>query len=169
MNAAANPESSPVQHQVYLGLGSNIQPEHHLPQAVALLHQCLQVLRVSSAWDTPSYGFPGPDFLNAALLALTNLSVQDLKQQVIRPIEAALGRVRTADKNTPRTIDIDVLIYDNTPIDPDIWRCAFLAVPLAELTPDLADPTTGETLAEASARLSHTTSITPRPGILLNT
>lgn len=171
MSANEVPEPSPEaigEHLVYLGLGSNIQPEVYLPQALTRLRLAMEILQVSTAWDTPAFGSEGPDFLNAALIARTSYSIPELKTTVIRPIESALGRVRTSDKNAPRTIDIDVLIYDGAVIEPEIWRCAFLAVPLAELAPDYANPATGKSLAQIAAQLKRITRITPRPEVLGN-
>ena len=93
----------------------------------------------------------------------TSLSIPALKQEIIRPIEKQLGRVRTADKNAPRTIDIDILIDQEELIEPALWEYAFLAVPIAELLPDFSDPRTGEPLRQAAARLAQTTRLKHRP------
>ncbi len=69
---------------------------------------------------------------------------------MLRPIEAALGRVRGRDKCAARTIDLDVALYGDEVIDvpaPDMRERPFLAVPLLELAPDLRLPDTGERLA----------------------
>jgi 2-amino-4-hydroxy-6-hydroxymethyldihydropteridine diphosphokinase len=164
--ATALIETTHQEVKVFLGLGSNIHPEQNLPRAVSLLKQVVKIEAISTAWHTPAVGAPGPDFLNAALLIRTSLSSQDLKKNVIRKIEAQLGRKRTAEKNAPRTIDIDILIFDNQVIEPEIWDRAFLAVPLSELAPDLCDPDSGESLQRAAERLSQQTRIKPRPGVL---
>lgn len=170
MNAAAAPvEQLDQEVEVFLGLGSNILAEQNLPRAVALLSQAVQIEAISTAWHTPAVGAPGPDFLNAAILIRTRQSSQALKQNVIRRIEAQLGRKRTQDKNAPRTIDIDILIFDNRVIESEIWERAFLAVPLSELVPDLCNPKSGESLQHIAQRLSRQTLIEPRPGILPGT
>ena len=87
------------QHQVCLLLGSNIQPERNLPLAVRELGEQLTILRASSVWESPAVGSRGPNFLNAALLCQTGLAAEALKWQVLRPLEARLGRVRNQDKN----------------------------------------------------------------------
>jgi 2-amino-4-hydroxy-6-hydroxymethyldihydropteridine diphosphokinase len=86
-----------TQHQICLLLGSNIQPERNLPLAVQQLASRMAILRASSVWESPAVGSRGPNFLNAALLCLTSLSAEILKWQVLRPLEARMGRVRNKD------------------------------------------------------------------------
>lgn len=133
-------------HQVIIGLGSNISPNHNLPKAYKLLDRSISILQVSSVWQTRAIGSEGPDFLNAAVLAVTPLSIVELRTQILRPIENTLTRVRTVDQNAPRTIDLDVLIFDGELIDPKFWDFAHMSVPVAELIPDYANKLTGKTL-----------------------
>lgn len=154
-------------HQVYLSLGSNIEPEQNLPRAVRLLRQKTQVVAVSHAWQSHAVGSRGPDFLNACALAITSLSRQEFKEQVIRPIEVALGRVRTQDKFAPRPIDIDILFYDEEPFE-DFLHHAFVVVPLAEIAPDLRHPLAYyQTMASLAERLRSQTWIVPRLDVKL--
>lgn len=153
--------------RVVLGLGSNIEPYCNLPRAVEMLERQVKLVAMSRAWETPAVGAPdAPDFINAALLVRTSLDPPDLKSRVIRPIEAALGRVRTQDKNAPRPIDIDLLVYDGEVLDPQIWNQAYLAVPVAELIPNLPDPETGAPLAQVAVQLARQTRFEPRPTVL---
>ncbi|MCX8061873.1 MAG: 2-amino-4-hydroxy-6-hydroxymethyldihydropteridine diphosphokinase [Anaerolineales bacterium] len=122
-----------MQHLVYLSLGSNILPHRNLPKAVELLSQQLTLLAVSSVYETSPVGTSGRNFLNAVLVAQTPLTLQQLKETVLRPIEAVLGRVRTEDKFAPRTIDLDIIAWDGVVLDEDAFRYAHLAVPLAEI------------------------------------
>jgi 2-amino-4-hydroxy-6-hydroxymethyldihydropteridine diphosphokinase len=145
-------EGNGPQHQVCLLLGSNIQPERNLPLAVQQLGEILTVLRASSVWESPAVGARGPNFLNAALLCLTSFSPEALKWQVLRPLEARLGRVRNKDKNAPRPIDFDIITVDGQLYDPLVWQYSFRAVPVAELLPEIRS-VTGERLAEAAKRL----------------
>lgn len=137
-------------HRLYLSLGSNIGAEVHLPQAVSLLRKVGRVEAVSSVWETESVGFDGPNFLNACILFHTPLLHTEFKAQIIRPIEDSMGRVRSSEKNAPRTIDIDMLLYDDQPLNVDFWEYAFVIVPLAELIPGFAHPTNGVNLLEAA-------------------
>ena len=151
---------------VYLGIGSNIAPLENLLKALERLAQAVTILAVSTAWQTPAVGTPGPDFCNAAVSVRTALSREELKTRVIRPIETELGRVRTADKNAPRTIDIDILVDERELIEPDLWNDAFRAVPLAELIPGYLNPDGDLTLAQAAEQMKRTARITPRPEVL---
>ncbi len=161
------------QHQVCLLLGSNIQPERNLPLAVRELPLAVQqlgeqltILRASSVWESPAVGSRGPNFLNAALLCQTSLAAEALKWQVLRPLEARLGRVRNRDKNAPRPIDFDIITVDGRLYDPILWQYSFRAVPVAELLPDLKSET-GEKLPEAARRLAIELPVKQKSGLRL--
>jgi 2-amino-4-hydroxy-6-hydroxymethyldihydropteridine diphosphokinase len=162
LNAAGSEDS----RRVILGLGSNINPVENLIRALELLRQHLCVQQVSSAWESTAVGSDGPDFLNVAVWIETSLSLPVLKQEIIRPIEKQLGRVRSADKNAPRTIDIDILIDQEELVEPELWEYAFLAIPTAELLPDFTHPQTGEPLQQAAARLEQTSELKHRPEVV---
>ncbi len=151
-------------HRACLLLGSNIQPERNLPLAVERLQDWVSVLQASSVWETPPVGTPGPDFLNVALLVSTRLEQDDLKNQVIHPLEAQMGRVRTQDKNAPRPIDIDIITFDRRLVDASLWQHAHRAVPVAEIFPDYRSEM-GEKLAEAARRMSAGTRMRLRPDV----
>jgi len=108
--------------EVGLLLGSNIQPEFFLPSAVNSLGEQIDIKLVSSVWETPAIGSNGPNFLSAAVLASTSLSPKHLKRHILQPLEAHLGRVRSNDKNAPRTIDIDIVTWNMYSIDDDLWK-----------------------------------------------
>jgi 2-amino-4-hydroxy-6-hydroxymethyldihydropteridine diphosphokinase len=144
---------------VYLGVGSNIQPQENLPRAINLISKEVTIDKISSVYQTQAVGSHGPDFLNAVVLVRTTLSCEQLKNTVIREIEDTLGRIRTSDKNAPRTIDIDILIIDDEMYDEDIWELAHLAIPLAELYPDYTHPTTNKPLSHIAEHLSSSKSI----------
>ena len=154
--------------EALVGLGSNVEPDRHLPAAVRLLAERLDVRALSSAWATPPVGPAGQlPFLNAAALVATDLAPGALKAGVLREVERCLGRVRTGDRFAPRTIDLDLVIYPasggppaeepgpphDLVLDPDLHREAHLAVPAAELLPDWVHPATGEPLARLAERL----------------
>jgi 2-amino-4-hydroxy-6-hydroxymethyldihydropteridine diphosphokinase len=146
-------------HRACLLLGSNIEPERHLSLAVQRLQALLIVERVSHAWETPAVGSEGPNFLNAALLVRTDLAPQELKEQVLRPLENELGRVRGAYLSALRTIDIDVILWDDQVLDEMIWYLAHVAVPAEEIWPQPLPGPGGETLVQVAARLERTTPI----------
>jgi 2-amino-4-hydroxy-6-hydroxymethyldihydropteridine diphosphokinase len=154
-----------VYRQAYVGLGSNIDPANNLSKALELLARHVIIDAIAHTWETPAVGSRGPNFLNTAVAVRTQLPPGLLKSLVLRRIERELGRVRTANKNAPRTIDLDILVYEGQVLDSKVWSYAFMAVPLAELLPDLHNSETGETLEQAAKRLAGSTSLVSRPDI----
>ena len=153
-------------HEAYLNIGSNIEPEKHLRESIRLLREHGQVKAVSNAWQSHTFGSDGPDFLNACILYLTPLEADELKQQIIRPLEARLGRVRGPDKYAPRTIDIDIILFNDEPFGWEFWSNAFVVVPLADLLPDFHHPLNYEKLAQVAAHMRRQTWIVARPDVL---
>ena len=157
-------DSNGGRHHVFILLGSNIERHRNIPAAVDRLrsHPWLHVLDISSVYESRAVGGDGeqPPFANAAVAVQTPLSPQALRQS-LREIEAEMGRVRTEDKYAPRPIDLDIVLYDNLVVeidgmrlpDPDIQVYAHVAVPLAEIAPDLLHPTTQQPLSIISERL----------------
>lgn len=144
-------------------LGSNIQPERNLPEAARRLAQFGSHVRASQVWQSKPVGYAQqPDFLNAALAMDTFLSADEWCNTLIPRIEQELGRVRDpSNKNAPRTIDIDLVIFGNfvgqvghriIP-DPDILTRWFVALPLMEVAPEVRHPTDGRTLREIAEEL----------------
>lgn len=133
-------------HQVILLIGSNIEPQKNIQAALKMLEDIQPFKRCSRIWKTTAFGSSGPDFLNIAVQIETSLSVTEYKNEVIAEIETALKRKRLPDKNAPRTIDIDIIVFDDQIIDSGIWNKFFIAVPLADLLPELKDPDSGKSL-----------------------
>ena len=141
-------------NRVLVSLGSNINPEHNLKAAVQRLASRFRLRAVSPVYETTPVGKTDqPDFMNAAALVETDLDAAELKQ-ALQAIEQELGRVRTEDKNAPRTIDLDISLFNDQALevgsrripDPDILRHPHIARPLADLAPQLRHPETGQTL-----------------------
>ena len=154
--------------RAFIALGSNLDPERHIPAALRLLAERVRLVAVSTFYTSRALPPPQegpddlrshsdreesgpldrpeqPDFYNGAVEIDTDLPPHELKYAVLREIEAALGRRRGADKYAAREIDLDLIWYDNLVVnepdlilpDPEIAARPFLAVPLAELAPDL--------------------------------
>jgi len=151
-------------HRMLVSLGSNIEPERHIPAALELLeeHGCLNVMAVSPVYEFPAVGPPGqPMFHNAAVLIETSMDPMALRNG-LRTIEAELGRVRTGDRFIPRTIDLDIVMIDGVETevqgtripDPDIPEQAHLAVPMADIAPEWVYPPTGSTLRQIADALA---------------
>jgi len=155
-------------HRAYLNLGSNIEPELNLPKAIRMLRRYGEITQVSRVWESESIGIDGPNFLNACVLFLTHLGPVELKEQFIRPIEADLGRIRHANKNAPRIIDIDIVLFDDTPLNLEYWKYAFVAVPLAELIPDFPHPVSKEKLSVFSEQAQSQGWIVPRGDVTIS-
>lgn len=154
------PEGGKRRHQAYISLGSNIAPRQNLVQAVQLLRQSVTVNAVSAVWETEAVGSAGPRFMNATAWVSTDLDAVSLKEQVLRPIEEKLGRVRGVDKYAPRTIDLDILVFDEKVVDGGLWKQDFLALPTSELRPDLLDEQSGRNLGEIAQSLkSHSPAV----------
>lgn len=140
-------------HLAYLSLGANIQPETNLVRAVERLQDFGKIEKISSVWESESVGAPGPNYLNACIRLVTPLSQWELKEQALLPIEIDLGRRRSADRFAPRTIDIDIVVFDDKSCDDKYWEQAFVVVPLAEIYPEYHNPLTLESISETAARL----------------
>lgn len=149
-----------------LSLGSNIEPEKHLLAAVSLLSQRLEIVAASRVFETePAGSSSGPQFLNAAVEILCDLGPSVLKHEVLRPVEEELGRIRSADRNAPRTIDLDISLYSLTVIhdpsadleipDPEILTRAHVAIPLADVSPRALHPVEGLTLERIAQRFEN--------------
>jgi 2-amino-4-hydroxy-6-hydroxymethyldihydropteridine diphosphokinase len=152
-------------NRAFVALGSNIDSEHNMREAVRRLASQCRLVAVSPVYETAPVGSTEqPRFLNAAVLIETDMNAAELKAQVLLNIEQDLGRVRTEDKNAPRTIDLDIAIFGAQELDektlmyydPDILRYAHIAVPLADIAPHMRHPATGQTLQEISENLSTT-------------
>ena len=124
-------------HEVVIGLGSNIDPEANLEQAVQELKSRFKVSKRSQWTRTKPIGIQDqPDFYNGALLMETELEQQSLKKELKR-IEDLLGRDRSLPKFGPRTIDLDILIWNKKVVDEDYYERDFLRKGVEEIIPDL--------------------------------
>lgn len=141
-------------HRAAVALGAN------LGNPVAALRSALdaigaqpgtRVSAVSSFYRTAPVDSSGPDYVNAVCLVQTTLAPKDLLH-ALQAIENAAGRVRPAGvHNAPRTLDLDVLTYDDVLADdpelilphPRMHERAFVLVPLTEIAPDFLIPGKG--------------------------
>lgn len=155
---------------VILSLGSNIEPEKSLPEAWRRLAERFEVEAASPVYRSAAVDSPGAsDFHNAAVSLITDLAPAVLKHEVLRPLEAALGRRRTALKSAPRSIDLDLVLYGSLVLDdeaaglrlphPDLLTMAYVAVPCADVAPEMRHPLSGETLASIARRLSSSSQV----------
>jgi len=135
-------------NKAYLILGSNINPEINIPRALGFLEKSFQVNKVSDTWRTRAVGSKANDFLNTAVEIETGLDMINLKERCLCHIEEIMGRIREKDKNAPRTIDIDIVVFNDQILEPELFRHEHLALPLSEVLPEIVDPQTSKALIE---------------------
>lgn len=139
----------------YLSLGSNIDPATNLRSALRALRARFGEIVASPVYRIPAVGFDGPDFLNAAVIIDSDLDPFSLVAW-LQGLERAHGRLRGHVKNSDRTLDMDIVYFDDVVLDlpgrlqlprPEL-RHAFVLKPLADIAPDFVDPVRGVRLAE---------------------
>lgn len=140
-------------HLAFIGLGSNLEdPRSQLQRAFADLDQLpgTRLIARSSLYRSAPLGYPDqPDFVNAVAKIATALTPQALLQELLQ-IEHQHGRERTF-RNAPRTLDMDVLLYDDVQLHehgltiphPQMHLRAFVLQPLLEIAPDVSIPAVG--------------------------
>ena len=148
----------------FLSLGSNIEPEKNIFNAVKLLSKYVKILNSSSVYLAEPLIFKSqPKYFNCVLKIETDIAPYKLKFSVLRAIEKELGRKRVKNRYVPRTIDIDIILYGELSVstkkliipDQEIQKREFLAIPLFELEPDLLLPNTRKTIKEVANRFKN--------------
>jgi 2-amino-4-hydroxy-6-hydroxymethyldihydropteridine diphosphokinase len=120
-----------------IGIGSNIDPEHNIKAMMELLEKAVKVIRVSSFIKTRPVGIADqPDFTNGAVMAETHLK-QDELIKILKEIEDRLGRDRSAPKSGPRTIDLDLIVWNGRIIDSDYYNREFVRRSINEISEKL--------------------------------
>lgn len=139
---------------VYVGIGSNIDAEAMVTAGVDALNHEFNQLECSPVYRAAAVGFDGDPFLNLVCRFSTDSDVTAVDHR-LHAIEDRHGRRRDGPKFSSRTLDIDLLLYDELclrqgsltlPRD-EILRYAFVLQPLADLAPDLIHPQTGTSMA----------------------
>ncbi len=142
--------------RVYLGLGSNVEPEKNICSCIRALTQRFTLIATSHVYQTPAEGFVGADFLNAVVGIETGYSVDALRIS-LRSIEREHGRRRSqSEKFNSRTLDIDLLLYDDLVVEEanyrlphrDVIKYAFVLYPLSEIAPDVLHPVLQQSLGD---------------------
>ena len=149
--------------RVYVGLGSNLEREAKIRQALTLLREQHTEIELSPVYNSAAVGFDGSDFLNLVVGFDTRLSVEVVAAS-FHDIEDRLGRDRSLPKFASRLIDLDILTYDDMILDvpgiriprPEILENAFVLRPLQDIAPHVLHPETGESYATLWLRMAPT-------------
>ena len=141
--------------EAFLSIGSNINPETHIPEALRELEEFFGALKISSTYETAAVGFEGPTFHNLVVSFESDEPAESIAA-LLRELENKHGRTRDSQKFSSRTLDVDLILLGDTLIQegplklprPEITRYAFVLEPLAEIAPDLHHPVSGETYGQ---------------------
>jgi len=134
---------------IYISLGSNINRAENTRTGIDALKQAFGELVLSSVYESEAVGFAGDAFYNMVISCETSKPVH-VTNQILRDIEDANGRDRSGPKFSSRTLDLDLLLYDDLQLDEnglklprgEILKNAFVLWPLAEISPGLVHPET---------------------------
>ncbi len=140
---------------IYISLGSNINREENTRVGIAALKQVFGDLTLSSVYESEAVGFDGDAFYNMVIACEVSTPVFETNK-ILRDIEDANGRDRSGPKFSSRTLDLDLLLYDDLVLDEnglrlprgEILKNAFVLWPLAEIAPELKHPETQNSYAE---------------------
>ncbi len=138
--------------QIYISIGSNIEPEKYIKNSIQALRQRYGQLQISSVYESEAVGFEGNNFYNLVVGAQTEDTPQQI-HETLRQIEHDNARQRNAAKYSARTLDLDLLLYDDWVIKDEslniprseIEKYAFVLQPLAEIAPDAVHPQLNKT------------------------
>jgi len=140
-------------HQVYVGIGSNIDRKIHISNGIRQLIDHFKELQLSPVYITQAVGFDGDDFYNLVAGFKTTLTVKEIESR-LKQIERDNGRDHSQAKFSARTLDIDLLLYDDdilhsqgfaVPRD-EILKYAFVLKPLADIAGATIHPETGRSI-----------------------
>jgi len=141
--------------KIYISIGSNINAEKNVRLAIRALQDHYGKLILSSVYESEAVGFDGDNFLNLVVGLNTEDDVYAVAS-TLRTIEDENGRDRSGPRFSPRTVDLDLLLYDalilkeeslELPRD-EITKNAFVLLPLEEIAPQLIHPVSGKTMCD---------------------
>lgn len=157
----------------FVSAGSNIEPLRHLSLAVRGLEQRFGPLILSSVYRNRAEGFEGEDFLNM-VIGFRTTEPPELVIAELERLHREAGRVRGPEAFSPRTLDLDLILYGDMVSGKlrlpraDITRYSFVLGPLAEVAPTLRHPVTGDTAGELWERFDKARHPLERLSVRLN-
>lgn len=120
-------------NDVIIGIGSNVKAEIHIPQMLEILKEQVEIVKISKFEITRPVGIENqPDFTNGAVRVRTLTGIIELKS-FLKSIEDQLGRDRSAPKFGPRSIDLDIVVWNGKIVDDDYYSRDFLKKSVDEL------------------------------------
>lgn len=139
----------------WLGIGSNVNAESHIRAGIEQLQKDFHKVVLSPVYTSNAVGFAGNDFINLVARVETGMQPMELRQY-LRDLEDRFGRKRDVAKFSDRTLDIDILLYDDlvllSPVleipRAEILKFAHVLKPLADLDPDLIHPLELRTISD---------------------
>ncbi|MBN2104677.1 2-amino-4-hydroxy-6-hydroxymethyldihydropteridine diphosphokinase [bacterium] len=127
-------------HRVIIAIGSNIHPEIYVPKALQIISKKHRLISQSQFVLTKPVGYPDQnDFLNGAVQIETRLSRKELNQW-LKKVEKQLDRKPATNKNGPRTIDLDIVVWNGKIVDRDVYKRSFIKNAVSELDPGIFNP-----------------------------
>ena len=139
----------------WLSLGSNIDADTHIRAGIDELEEKFSSIRLSPAYTSAAVGFDGDDFINLVAQVETDIHPIQLRRY-LRDLEDRYGRKRDTPKFSDRSLDIDILLYDDlvllSPVlelpRAEILKFSHVLKPLADLEPGLIHPTELRSMAD---------------------
>jgi len=117
-----------------IGIGSNIDAGSNIAGMLKILEEKVKILKVSKLVKTKPIGIENqPDFTNGAVKVRTDLDMEALKR-ILKRIENRLGRDRSASRYGPRTIDLDIVVWNGEIVDDDYYSRDFLKQSVQEIS-----------------------------------
>jgi dihydropteroate synthase len=161
--------------EVYIGIGSNLGDKTaNISKSVQMLSEFATICQISSLYETEPEGQKQPDFLNCVIKAEVGAGPVELLG-ILKDIEKRIGR-EPAPRNGPRTIDLDLLFYNNQAINtpdlivphPRLHERVFVLVPMAEVAPSFFHPTLRKSMRQLLAELNSTCRVNKCPDLTID-
>ena len=151
----SNGENKTSMALVFIGVGSNIDRDENIRSGIRVLREQFDNVNTSTLYETSAVGFEGDNFYNMVVSFETELGPREL-QEKLHDIENQFGRTRGGPRYVSRTLDLDLLLYDDLVCDEeglqvpreDVTKFAFVLLPLSEIAGELRHPISTRSYAD---------------------